>query len=582
MAYSKLKTAGLPPAAGAQKIVALYVRVSTGYQVDKDSLPFQKKELKSYCKHVLHLDNIEIFEDAGKSGKNTNRPAFERMMKKVRAGLVSHVIVYKIDRISRNLVDFSLMYDDFKYNRVTFISLNEQFDTSSAIGEAVLKIILVFAELERKLTSERVKDIMIGRAQAGQWNGARVPYGWDWDNEAKFPKHSEAEAVFGRLMYDMYEETRSSCKVRDYLNENDIPTKRGGEWTSKTVADFIRNPMNKGDYRYNYRESARGRKKPDEEVIYIEGVFPPLVDPDQWDRCNAIMDKNAAAKRNEGFSHRRKHIHIFAGLLVCADCGSYFQAVKKDKPRENGFVPSLYRCGARYRKRSCGSVGCSDVVIGPFIFNYVSNLVKATKSRAKIATTADLENILLNGPEFDYLAGIEQTSLETTFAALRCRPAAGGVSYIPAPLSLATGAADLSEIEKARKEKAQVERALERLKKLYLFDDEGMDEKEYLSTRGELAEKLIRLSNMIADAEEAAIESEYGEMAFVNSASSFLVSYKIQSGERIIYNEFAAAVDDEVLRDFVLLIIEKITIKAGKVSSITFKNGLENKFVYKE
>ncbi|MBR2036223.1 MAG: hypothetical protein IKA09_00685, partial [Lachnospiraceae bacterium] len=129
---------------------------------------------------------------------------------------------------------------------------------------------------------------------------------------------------------------------------------------------------------------------------------------------------------------------------------------------------------------------------------------------------------------------------------------------------------------------AQIERALERLKKLYLFDDEGMDEKEYLATRGELSEKLIRLSNMIADAEQSAFESEYGEMAFVNSASSFLVSYKIQSGERIVYNEFAAAVDDDVLRNFVLLIIDKIVIKAGKVSSITFKNGLENKFVYKE
>lgn len=101
-----------------EKIVALYVRVSTGYQVDKDSLPFQKKELKAYCEHVLHIDKncIEIFEDAGKSGKNTKRPAFERMMGKVKSGQVSHVIVYKIDRISRNLVDFSLMYDDFKYN----------------------------------------------------------------------------------------------------------------------------------------------------------------------------------------------------------------------------------------------------------------------------------------------------------------------------------------------------------------------------------------------------------------------------------------------------------------------------------
>lgn len=125
------------------QIVALYVRVSTGHQVDKCSLPFQKKELQNYCKHILHMDgNIEIFEDAGKSAKNTKRPAFERMMHKVKAGLVSHVLVYKIDRISRNLVDFSLMYDNFKYHNVTFISLNEQFDTSSAIGEAVLKIFL--------------------------------------------------------------------------------------------------------------------------------------------------------------------------------------------------------------------------------------------------------------------------------------------------------------------------------------------------------------------------------------------------------------------------------------------------------
>ena len=125
------------------KTVALYTRVSTGYQIDKDSLPFQRKELKAYSEHILHAEKTELFEDAGKSGKNTDRPAFQRMMKKIRAGEISHVVVYKIDRVSRNLVDFSLMYDDFKENDATFISLNEQFDTSSAIGEAVLKIILL-------------------------------------------------------------------------------------------------------------------------------------------------------------------------------------------------------------------------------------------------------------------------------------------------------------------------------------------------------------------------------------------------------------------------------------------------------
>lgn len=79
------------------KIVALYTRVSTGYQIEKDSLPFQEKELSAYCKHILHAEKTELFEDAGKSGKNTDRPAFLRMMKKIRAGEISHVVVYKID-----------------------------------------------------------------------------------------------------------------------------------------------------------------------------------------------------------------------------------------------------------------------------------------------------------------------------------------------------------------------------------------------------------------------------------------------------------------------------------------------------
>ena len=151
--------------------------------------------------------------------ENTKRPAYERMMEKVRAGLVSHVLVYKIDRISRNLVDFSLMYDDFKYNRVTFISLNEQFDTSSAIGEAVLKIILVFAELERKLTSERVKDIMIGRATEGKWNGARVPYGWDWDPDTEQPVHSKiASFLCSRYCMKCIWKYGPLARSRDYNN----------------------------------------------------------------------------------------------------------------------------------------------------------------------------------------------------------------------------------------------------------------------------------------------------------------------------------------------------------------------------
>lgn len=580
MAYAALMKSGMRSEAETDnRITALYVRVSTGYQVDKDSLPFQKKELENYCKHVLHIesDKIEIFEDAGKSGKNMNRPGFERMMKKVRFGQVARVVVYKIDRITRNLVDFSLMYDDFKYNRVTFISLNEQFDTSSAIGEAVLKIILVFAELERKLTSERVRDVMIGRALSGQWNGARMPYGWDWDSEAKCPKHHNVEAVYARMMYDMYEDTHSSCRVRDYCNSHNIPTKRGGEWTSKTVSDFIRNPMNKGDYRYNYRESARGRKKPENEVVYVKGAFPPLVTPAQWNLCNRIMDENNANKRNQGFSHKRKHCHIFSSLIVCGKCGANFQAVKKDKMRANGFAPSIYRCGAKFRKKACDATGCSDVLLGDFIFNYISSMIYAFANRRRIATPTDLEKVLLHDPALENVSCIDSDGLLDTFSLLfgHTGDATYGASLVTATVS------DNSEIEELRQRVVKLNRALERLKKAYLFSDNAMSEEEYLSTKHSLEAENITTENKLKNLSESQFESSVSEIDFIKSSSSFLLSHKIRSGDHIVYSDFAAAIDDKTLQEFVHMVIEKIVVLDGRPTEITFKNGLTHKFTYK-
>lgn len=585
MAYNALRKSGMIPAAAPDdRIIALYVRVSTGYQIEKDSLPLQKKELKNYCKHFLHVDEsrIEIFEDAGKSGGSTKRPAYERMMKKIRAGLVSLVIVTKIDRISRNLVDFSIMYNDFKYERVQFISLNEQFDTTTAIGEAVLKIILVFAELERKLAAERVIDIMIERALTGQWNGARVPFGWDWDEKANCPKHSEIEAVFGRLMYDMYEETHSSCKVRDYNNVNDIPTKRGGEWTSKTVADFIRNPMNKGDYRYNYRESSRGRKKPSEEVIYVKGVFPPLVPPEQWDRCNAIMDENAEKRHAIGFTHRRKHCHIFSGILVCAECGAFFQSVKRDKTRANGFTPSLYNCGSRYRKRSCKAPGCSDVTLGPFIINYIAAMVRVSGMRSKVRTIEKLEQILLNDSIFSSIAGIETDGLKSTLSLLTGQSAAESATYSPDPLHIPMDSEDRGEIGKLKQDILKYERALSRLKNAFLFDENGMSEKEYLETKKTLETERIAAENRMKDLSDTTFSTNAGEMAFIKSASSFLLANHIQSGEHIVYSDFAACIENEILKEFIDMVLDRIVIQCGKPVEIHFKNGLIHKFLYRE
>ena len=140
--------------AAATPRAAIYIRVSTQYQTDRASLPVQREELINYAKYTLNITSYEVFEDAGFSAKNTDRPAYQQMIARLRNGEFTHVLAWKIDRISRNLLDFTAMYQEFKNMGITFISNNEQFDTSTAIGEAMLRVILVFAELERKMTSE--------------------------------------------------------------------------------------------------------------------------------------------------------------------------------------------------------------------------------------------------------------------------------------------------------------------------------------------------------------------------------------------------------------------------------------------
>lgn len=559
----------------ASKIVALYVRVSTGYQVDKDSLPHQIKELKAYCKHVLHLDNVVVFEDAGKSAKNTERPAFKSMMQKIKDGQVSHVIVYKIDRISRNLVDFSLMYDIFKQNRVTFISLNEQFDTSTAMGEAMLKIILVFAELERKMTSERVMDIMLDRANSKQWNGARMPLGYAWDKEKEFPVIDDKEVITIRLIYDMYQETHSSCAIRNYLNDNDICTKRGGEWTSKTVSDIIRNPMYKGTYRYNYRESARGKIKPQEEWIIIDDVFPPIIKKEQWQLCNAEMDIHCEMRNQNGFQPLKKYYHVFGGLLRCGVCGSNMLS-NKDKERESGFKPSVYKCGNRYRKNTCRPKGVTDVTLGPFVFNYIKNVVKVTKSVRKLENMEDMQEMLLSGLEFKNIKCLDASGLSDTWVALG-GTAASGANYKPVTLK-DDGGNDNAEA-KLRTELQKNYRALDRLKKAFLYDDDVMTENEYLETKQEITGRISQMENKLAEMVHDDASIENGNLSFVITASSFLIAYKLNQDEHIEYSEFAPLLDDKVLKDFVASVIDKIVIMDGQVDAIVFKNGLTHKFI---
>lgn len=220
---------------------AIYVRVSTQWQVDKDSLLVQKRELIAYCQLVFGIQDYEVFEDPGYSAKNTDRPAYQEMLARIRTGEFSHLMVWKIDRISRNLLDFTQMYTELKNLGIIFVSKNEQFDTSTAIGEAMLKIILVFAELERKMTAERVTAVMLSRANNGQWNGGRVPYGYNYDKGTKEFTVNPNEAKVNNLICDLYEEKQSLIYVARYLNETGYRSRQGSLWNPATIRKLLTN-----------------------------------------------------------------------------------------------------------------------------------------------------------------------------------------------------------------------------------------------------------------------------------------------------------------------------------------------------
>lgn len=552
---------------------ALYVRVSTLHQIDKDSLPMQRQELINYAKYALNIEEVEIFEDAGYSAKNTDRPKYQQMMQGIRAGEFTHVLVWKIDRVSRNLKDFSEMYEELKDYGVTFVSKNEQFDTSTAMGEAMLKIILVFAELERKLTAERVFATMLSRAEKGLWNGARMPLGYVWSDEKKFPVVDAEEAKVVQYIYDLYDKMATTIKVAVVLNEENIPTKRGGKWTAKTVRDILRNPFYIGTYRYNLRQQGGSRRlKNKDEWIVIEDNHPGIISKEQHHRVNEMLTKNY--KGVGAIQRANVHTHIFSKLLYCQKCGALLTS-GLDTARKDGYRPSRYTCSTNQKVdniHSCGTF-LSDIVIAPFIFNYISNLLRFQERITLKHTIKDMERALLRGSAFVDVLGIDDRSLKDTYAML-----SSGFDNKVFSAPNETEIVDLSR-ERLAKEKAKYEKALSRLEDLYLFDDEGISKKDYVTKKRDIQERLENIEAEILN--QSKQQNTLSNDVFVDKAKYFLIAKEMQQSRDVDYRVLIDTIGNDILADFIQATISKVIVVDKHVRSITFQNGITHTFVQK-
>ncbi len=557
---------------------AIYIRVSTQYQVDRASLPVQREELINYAKYALDITDCVVFEDAGYSAKNTDRPDYQRMMARVRTGEFSHLLVWKIDRISRNLLDFAAMYAELKKLGVVFVSKNEQFDTSSAMGEAMLKIILVFAELERNMTSERVSAVMLSRANDGIWNGGKVPFGYAYDKDSKQFSIIEDEAQVVLHIYDLYESVKSLTTVAKSLNEKGVRSRTGKPWNPTTVRTMLTNPFYAGTYRYNYRDESSKSftvKDKDEWVLVLDH-HPAIVTPERQEIIAVMLQSKQRGWAGAGMTYQRKNIHIFAGLLKCGCCG-YTMIASPDRERSDGWRPSVYKCSRQRRFGDCDNKYVSDVTLGPFALNFVANLIRASNSFGKSTSIETLEKKLLRGDMFSQVDHIERPGLEELYTHLRS--GFDPLAFETCTVDAAESGTAIQERDLLLSEKRRLERALNRLKSLFLYGEEAMAEKDYLVERKQLMDALEEKDARLEELEaEVASSITMSDEEFIAKASYFILSQQLQDKRFVDYGKFIRKIDPQIVKDFLNSVVTNFCIKNGLTTSILFKNGVEVRF----
>lgn len=564
--------------ASKAKKAALYVRVSTDMQADKDSLPMQKRDLIAYSDLILGIQDYVIFEDAGYSGKNTDRPAFQQMMERVRQKEFSHVLVWKIDRISRNLLDFAATHKELKDLGVTFVSKNEQFDTSTAIGEAMLKIILVFAELERNMTAERVTATMISRASNGQWNGGRIPFGYSYDKETKTFSIIESEKAVCILLRDFLLQSKSLVYTARHLNSLGYHTRSGADWSPTAVWIIASSPFYTGSYRYNRYKGTQFRKKnPESEWVIVSDHHPAIYSQEDHEAMISLFADNRRNSRDGGY-RINSQAHVFSGLVYCGKCDLRMIATP-GKLRKSGYRPSMYTCPKKKNTNQCSNPATSDILVGNFVINYIINMLNAKKSFSKISSLGELQRVLLRGLTFSKIKSIESCGLKDYYNLLSNYDSDD--SFIFSVKASGKKVKILNpEIATLRSEQDRLKRALKRLQDLYLYSDSAISESEYIIRRSEILSNLEEISKKLGMMNTRA-EDTINDEDFIKLASHLLISKYLKDRKFIIYEELAQNVSTDVLKQYMNTILDSVHVINGKVLSITFRNGLTHRFIYK-
>lgn len=339
---------------------AIYVRQSKD---KKDSLSI--KGQIDLCRHECsHPESALIYEDKGFSGKNTQRPGFQSMLKDVKEGKIRKIIVYRLDRLSRSIIDFGQLWNELEKNQVEFVSVNEKFDTTTPMGRAMIYIIMVFAQLERETIGERVTDNYYTRIRQGNWPGGPAPYGMintkkknENGNVVPSLDYTDEFEIVKEIFYRYALEDTSLGMIASDLAERGIPCKKRAAWDNVALSRILHSPIYvRADQEIYYYYKNLGVKhfsnaSEDFDGTYSAHVvgkrignvrkytnfqnhvvsltnFPGRIPSDIWLACQHKLEQN----RQIGNAGKGKHTWL-TGLLKCGECG-YSLTVRKWKDKK--------------------------------------------------------------------------------------------------------------------------------------------------------------------------------------------------------------------------------------------------------
>jgi site-specific DNA recombinase len=298
---------------------AIYTRKSTeeGLEQEFNSLDAQRESAESYIASQKSQGWITLpqhYDDGGFTGGNIDRPAISRLLEDIDDGKIDCVVVYKVDRLSRSLLDFTKILERFEKRSVSFVSVTQQFNTTNSMGRLTLNILLSFAQFEREVISERTRDKIAMARKKGKYTGGRPVLGYDIAPGGGKLLINETEAMQVRKIFELYLKNRSLLAVLDELEHLGWQTKswvtrkgkvrQGEQYNKKRIAALLKNPIYIGKIQY-------------EENLY-EGEHEAIVEPQVFESVQRMLANNRQVLRAD---QPNRHGGILKGLLRCKACG---------------------------------------------------------------------------------------------------------------------------------------------------------------------------------------------------------------------------------------------------------------------